>query len=567
MSVKSLETMAGNDALRQAERRVMLRVLDITEKREAVHPLVHARSILSIFENDPRLSILAVAQDERPIGLVERHAFMARMNDHQTRDLFGDRAITNLMVRGPLTVDAELDLGQLVRVILDERPAALAEGFVVVDEDFAYVGVGEARNLLLALARGNGELRDALATAEARVLRLESETRLAKEARVNFAAQISHEIRTPLNGILGLSEALTRMELGARQMGMVSTVRDAAEQLFRVLNDLLDSARLGAGVFSLEEVDFGLASLASDIEIMWRPQAERKGLEFSIDIAEGAPPRWRGDVVRIRQVISSLLSYAVSHTEEGQVRLSFDAAPGFRLITRITDSGPGMCDGAKASLGPEALTTHSVHEPGDRGILLGLALSRTIVARMAGRLDFECPAEGGSRVWFDVPLAAASAPARPTVPHRAKVLPFKGARVLAAEDNRSNRLFLTAMLDAFGCEYVLVENGAEAVRLANEENFEIILMDVQMPILDGVRATQQIRQHSIHNRATPIIALTAHSGEEEQRVCLAAGMTDHLEKPLRPETVLAAMQAALAEAKTAPRHTPDAGQVLGTAAA
>ncbi len=532
----------------------MLRALDIIEKREAVHPLVHAKAILSMFENDPRLSILAVAQDERPIGLVERQAFLARMNDHQTRDLFGDRAITNLMVRGPLTVDSGIDLAQLVRVILDERPAALAEGFVAVDEDFSYVGVGEARNLLLALTRGNGELRDALALSRETGARLDNELRVAKATRVNFAAQISHEIRTPLNGILGLSEALTRMELGARQMGMVSSVRDAAEQLFRVLNDLMDSAKLGAGMFALEEVDFGLASLASDIEIMWRPQAERRGIGFSIDMGSNASARLRGDVVRIRQVISNLLGYSVSHTDQGEVRVKFDATPDYRFITHITDSGPGLCDGAKSSLSGHLPDALAGHEDGDHGVGLGLALSQTIVKRMAGRLDFECPAEGGARVWFDIPLAAASAPVRPAVPQRQNLLPLKGARVLAAEDNRSNRLFLTAMLDAFGCEYVLVENGAEAVRMANEESFDLILMDVQMPILDGIRATQQIRHQSAHNRRTPIIALTAQSGEEERRNCITAGMSDHLEKPLRPETVLVAMLAGLAG--------PDSGQGL-----
>lgn len=544
----------------------MLRVLDITEKREAVHPLVHAKAILSMFENDPRLTILAVAQDDRPIGLVERHSFLARMNDHQTRELFGDRAITNLMVRGPLTVDAELDLAQLVRVIFDERPLALAEGFVVVDEDFSYVGVGEARNLLSALTRGNGELREALAASREAGQRLDSELRLAKAARINFAAQISHEIRTPLNGILGLSEALTRMELGARQMGMVSSVRDAAEQLFRVLNDLLDSARLGAGVFALEDVDFSLASLASDIEIMWRPQAERKGVGFSIDIAGNVPERWRGDVVRIRQVISSLLGYAVSHTDQGYVRVSFDSAPGLRLVTRITDTGAGLCDAAKTSLAGEQPDFDLPVAGEDAGVFLGLALSRTIIDRMAGRLDFQCPAEGGARACIEIPLAAASTPARHQGPQREKLLPLKGARVLAAEDNRSNRLFLTAMLDAFGCEYVLVENGAEAVRLANEEQFELILMDVQMPILDGLRATQQIRQYSAHNRRTPIIALTAQSGAEEQRNCLAAGMSDHLEKPLRPENVLAAMQAALAGAGEEDFPSPGA-HLAGTEAA
>ena len=357
----------------------------------------------------------------------------------------------------------------------------------------------------------------------------------ANLAKSTFLANMSHEIRTPLNGVLGMSQAIAAGELSALQRQRLEVVLQSGQTLLHLLNDILDVSRIEAGRMDLEDAQFDLAALLGELATPFKVLAEAKGLAFGIDLDASAAGWRRGDPTRVRQVLSNLLSNAVKFTNAGSVALvASGSAEGVRIS--VVDTGEGV---ETATLGRlfqtfvqgDAFTTR---RHGGSG--LGLAISRDLARLMGGDIEAASRIGEGSRfsLVLPLPLAAAAEPARPASCEEPGVDLSAGMRILAAEDNPTNRLVLRTLLEQDGIELTLVENGAQALDAWRDGGFDVLLMDVQMPVMDGPTAVRAIRDEEsrLQRRRTPIVAVTANVMSHQLAEYRDAGMDAHVAKPI-----------------------------------
>jgi signal transduction histidine kinase len=381
------------------------------------------------------------------------------------------------------------------------------------------------------------ELRQAVDRAQAQA-----------QAKAEFLANMSHEIRTPLNGILGMAQVLDRQCADDGHRKMLRTIIDSAVGLERLLSDALDLSRAEAGKLEIREESFDLAEVVERAAALFRAAAQDKGLAFEVAIDAAAHAGVRGDALRLQQILNNLIGNAVKFTDAGSVRCRVAAAPeagGFRFV--VEDTGIGFASAsAEALFGRFEQADGSIVEKfGGSG--LGLAISRQLAELMGGRLTASSRPGKGACFTLVVPLApslqvpvegqGADAPAV-----------ARGARVLVADDHATNRRLVELMLSPAEVEIMMVSDGAQAVRAAETESFDLILMDVQMPVLDGLSAIRAIR-HMEAERAvgrTPIVALSAHALDEHVQMSLDAGADRHVVKPIRAEALLQAVRDSLA---------------------
>lgn len=365
-------------------------------------------------------------------------------------------------------------------------------------------------------------------------------------AKSAFVAMVSHELRTPLSAILTGAADLSRDARNARSRDNAALIADAGAMMRALLNDLLDFSKIEAGRMSVERLDFDLGALLDDTARFWRAEAEAKGLSLSLDM--GPLPEWvRSDPVRLRQVLNNLLSNAIKFTTEGQVALTVEAerrGEGWLLTIAVTDTGPGF----SAALLPRLFTAYdqlgadTARTFGGTG--LGLSISRDLARLMGGDLIAEAPVAGGARFSLTLPVAAGLAP---TVPDTGApdLIAFAGAPLaLVVDDHEVNRRVLEQILGALGLRVELAVDGEGGLAAAARRRFDVILMDVNMPGLDGLDATRRLRASGL-NIATPVIAVTAGVSEAERLACQAAGMNGCVEKPFSVEALHAALGAQL----------------------
>ena len=357
----------------------------------------------------------------------------------------------------------------------------------------------------------------------------------ASRLKSAFVATVSHEIRTPMNGVLGLTEMLLDSELNATQRVQLQALRESGQSLLSLINDILDFSKIEAGKLDLEQADFDLGSVVRSVTGTIAAQAEAKELDLYVDIDDDVPGWVRGDSLRLRQVLLNLAGNAVKFTDHGSVAIGVSAQGGHRVRFRVADTGIGIAPAARATLLDPFSQADSSTTRRFGGTGLGLAICAQLVDLMHGALDFESTVGQGSTFWFDLPLAAAARPAvvtpAATAPAEAGP-PAPAARVLLADDARINQLVGVAMLERLGCTVDVVTNGAEAVKAVLQKDYDVVLMDCLMPVMDGYEATAQIRSLEGGSRRTPIIALTASAMVGDRERCLAAGMDDYLAKPL-----------------------------------
>ena len=385
----------------------------------------------------------------------------------------------------------------------------------------------------------------------------------ANAAKSSFLAVMSHEIRTPLNGILGMTAALERTTLSPSQASMLAVVRDAGELLLSVLNDVLDLSQIEAGRMRLETASYDLPSAVKSVTDLFSEAAASKGVKLQsvIDPVLGAPIL--GDPLRLRQVVQNLVSNAVKFTNAGHVTVTARIADPSRFEIEVADTGIGMSP-AQAE---RVFERFSQAEAGIArrfgGSGLGLTISRDLARMMGGDITVHSTLGVGSRltVWLPLRWANAEEP-RPVIgqaalpaPAPAPAPPIAEAAegtlsVLAVDDNAMNRLVLRTLFEELGCPVTFAENGQEAVTLAAQQPFDAILMDVHMPVMDGLAATRAIRVGGGVNGKTPIIALSADTMPEQIARCRAAGMDDHIAKPIRAEALLAALARCLSRDDT-----------------
>ncbi|HEX5801449.1 MAG TPA: response regulator, partial [Azospira sp.] len=377
---------------------------------------------------------------------------------------------------------------------------------------------------------------------------LESEA--ASRAKSTFLANMSHEIRTPMNAITGLAYVLQQQgNLNAGQRAKLDKIIGASDHLLAVINDILDLSKIEAGKLMLETVDFRLATLVADLGDLIGERIAAKGLGFVIDTG-ALPEILNGDVTRLRQALLNYLGNAVKFTERGQIALRADIVEddGERLLVRfaVDDTGIGITDEQRRRLFSsfEQADGSTTRRFGGTG--LGLVINRHLARMMGGDAGVEPRPGGGSSFWFTARLGRATAgtaaadAADDETPEAAILRHHGGARVLVAEDEPINREVAADLLEYCGLDVDFAEDGRQAVAMARRERYDLILMDMQMPELDGLDATREIRRLPDY-ASTPILAMTASAFDEDRQACFDAGMDDHVAKPVLPDNLYASV--------------------------
>jgi PAS domain S-box-containing protein len=363
----------------------------------------------------------------------------------------------------------------------------------------------------------------------------------AAQAKSEFLANMSHEIRTPLTSIVGFSELLEEQpDLNERSAGYVRRVGNGAKALLATVNDILDFSKLEAGQVTIERRPVAVAKLAHEIAELLDAQAASKALRLDCVCGPGVPEFVLADGERLRHILLNLLGNAVKFTEAGSVQLRLNWSDDAALLFEVEDTGPGISEAGQARLFQRFSQVDGSTTRMHGGTGLGLAICKGLVEAMNGELGVASTEGVGSRFWFKIPAEPAAEP--PIASDDAQsALPTPGTRVLVVDDNRANRDLVSAVLSPFRLELTEAADGASAIGLAQAAPFDLILMDIRMPGIDGLEAMKQIRQGGGPNRDIPILAFTADVEPTHIMALTRAGFDSYLTKPVKPVDLIGAV--------------------------
>ncbi|HKB59008.1 MAG TPA: ATP-binding protein, partial [Gallionellaceae bacterium] len=385
----------------------------------------------------------------------------------------------------------------------------------------------------------------------------------ASRAKSEFLANMSHEIRTPMNSVIGMARLALARETEVRQIGYLEKILMSGEHLLGLIDDILDFSKIEAGKVRIERTSFDMRAVLDSLKNLMADKAIAKGLELVVEVEPGLPAKFQGDPLRLRQVLLNFVDNAIKFTSRGRVsvraRRESGDDTGSTVYFEVVDTGIGLSQVELAMLfRPFQQSDGSVtRKYGGTG--LGLSISKRLVELMGGEAGVESAPGRGSRFWFRLRLdegkqEGLDMPEQFT-DHRDMQEAIRSARILLAENNVLNQQVAREFLEIAGCLVHVASNGHEVMDLLRREPFDCILMDIQMPLLDGLEATRQIRANPAF-AAIPVIAVTANALDEERQRCLEAGMNDFVTKPLRPETLYAVLAKWLSR-QTLPLSLPD----------
>ncbi|MDP3578924.1 response regulator [Methyloversatilis sp.] len=386
---------------------------------------------------------------------------------------------------------------------------------------------------------------EALTHNEAALREARQHAEEASRLKSDFLANMSHEIRTPLNAIIGMSHLLLGSELSARQRDHIDKVHRSGRHLLGLINDILDFSKIEAGKLDIEAIDFELHEVLDNVASLVGEKCAIKGLELVFDVDPGLPERLHGDPLRVGQILINFANNAVKFTDTGGVRVlarhTQSPADEPQLRLAVHDTGIGLSPEQQARLFQSFQQADSSTTRKYGGTGLGLAISRQLALLMGGDVGVSSQPGEGSRFWVDLPLRAAQKPkpvAAPVTPGSdGGAAGLRGARVLLVDDNELNRQVGTELLAQFGLQVAVAEDGQAALDRLAQQDFDLVLMDMQMPVMDGLTAARHIRANPRWAQL-PVLAMTANAMTGDRERCLAAGMNDHIAKPIDPAVLL-----------------------------
>lgn len=453
---------------------------------------------------------------------------LADLGEWRNEDV--DTALNGLRRAEPFVIERQGFGGRVTR---DQALPISSGGWMITAEDVTVLAK-RAREL-----QGlTGDLRDAKKDADA-----------ANEAKSAFLATMSHEIRTPLNGVLGMTQAMAQDDLSPLQAERLSVIRQSGECLLAILNDILDLSKIEAGKLELEAADFDLEALLLGARSTFTALANKKGLSFDLTVEPEALGAWRGDPTRVRQILYNLISNALKFTETGEVRVAAACHDG-TLTLSVTDTGIGIPEDCLKSLFDKFVQADASTTRRYGGTGLGLAITRQLAELMGGSIDVTSRPGQGTVFRVALNLPRGQMPSQIETAEAQAVPDSRGLKVLAAEDNAVNQLVLKTLLHQLGVDLTVVSDGLEAVEAWGREPWDVILMDVQMPRMDGPGAARAIRaaEASTGRTRTPIIALTANVMTHQIAEYLSAGMDRCVAKPLQISALVEAIAGVTAPA-------------------
>ncbi len=529
----------------------MAKIGDFASAAAPIGPDTPGADVFDRFQSEPDTLIIAVIDDERrPVGLIERNAFTLKMAAEFGRALYAKRPAATFMDTAPRILDADADAETLFQSMDDANLGGLLNGFVVTSAGF-YVGVGAGVHVLQAGNAIHRRRADAMSALARDLARAEAEARASSRAKSEFLAVMSHEIRTPLNGVLGVA-ALMERELTQEDMRPYArTILDSGQSLLRLLTDALDMSRAEAGLMTFETAPVQLAAVAADLKALWSPRAQEKSLTLTVTCDTAGHGWVAGDEMRLKQLFNNLIGNALKFTQAGEVAIhiaSVEIDGAVAITATVDDSGPGVPDDAAATIFDPFNTGHASRAGAGAG--LGLAICRQIVELMNGCIAVERSPQGGARFRFTLSLPGASREMRAAAAQMAEPTDHTTLHVLVVDDNATNRFVAGKVLELFGCSSEAVEDGREAVERVRTCAFDLVLMDIKMPVMDGVQATRAIRSLPGPVADIPILALTANADPRDEAEYLAAGMNGVAQKPIQPDALLNAIRLVLGSRET-----------------
>lgn len=510
-----------------------------------IEPLPHSatgKDARETFSKNPTIRILPIAdKDQQIIGLIERSTFLSALSQAFGREIYERRLVSLLMKPASLKLNIN-DTIDKAAIKISKPVEGLEIPCALVTNGINYCGIADASDIYRELSRCWNERAKELEIAK-------RQAEAARDAKANFLATMSHEIRTPLNGILGMANVLAISNMPANQKEMVATIANSGDVLLRIVNDILDMSKIEAGKLEIENAPSSLYNIFNSSISLFNERAVAKKIGFNIDIENLEIDNCLLDEQRFKQIVFNLLSNAIKFTNKGEVKVeAFNISENGRdyLITKVIDSGIGMSEEflTRIFMPFEQADAKITREFGGTG--LGLSICHSLVELMGGKIDVKSTIGEGSIFTLKIPITPCEAQ-EANIPNDDDAIEFGKLRILVAEDNQTNQLVLKTILSGFDMDLVFANNGQEAVEMYLQEDFDIILMDLQMPIMDGLSATSKIREIETSNnrKRTPILALSANAMSHHIEETKAADMDGHVAKPIRLEVLLNKIDEAL----------------------